>query len=96
MSIRTSALAGKPSSSPLDHITRTPLSIRSLRPRSKPMRPAIDRVRDEFAEMRGFSPTLAQAARLFDLSFEECDRLLRSLVQEGSLTKGVDGRYRLA
>jgi DNA-binding IclR family transcriptional regulator len=60
------------------------------------MRPAIDRVRDEFAEMRGFSPTLAQAARLFDLSFEECDRLLRSLVQEGSLTKGVDGRYRLA
>jgi DNA-binding IclR family transcriptional regulator len=51
-------------------------------------------VRREFAEMRGFSPTLAQAARLFDLPPEECDRVLRALVQDGSLRQGKDGRYR--
>ena len=56
---------------------------------------AADRVRGEFAEMRGFSPTLAQAAKLFGLSREECDRVLKVLVQDGSLTRDEDGRYRL-
>jgi len=56
----------------------------------------VERVRGEFAEMRGFSPTLAQAARLFGLTIDECDRVLRSLVQDGSLRRGDDGRYRLA
>jgi DNA-binding IclR family transcriptional regulator len=55
----------------------------------------IDRVRGEFREMRGFSPTLDQAARLFDLPRDECDRVLRSLVSDGSLRKCEDGRYRL-
>jgi hypothetical protein len=55
-----------------------------------------ERVRGEFAEMRGFSPTLAQAARLFGMTIDECERVLRSLVQDGSLRLGGDGRYRLA
>jgi len=55
----------------------------------------VNRVRGEFTEMRGFSPTLAQAARLFGLTRDECDRVLNLLVQDGSLTRGEDGRYRL-
>ena len=45
--------------------------------------------------MRGFSPTLPQAARLFNLPVEECARVLTTLVQDGSLRRGEDGRYRL-
>jgi DNA-binding IclR family transcriptional regulator len=89
----SSALAGRPSSF---DIKRAPLSIRALRARRPAPISIVDRVRAEFAEMRGFSPTLAQAARLFGLPVEECDRVLRSLVQDGSLTRGSDGRYRLA
>ena len=89
MSLSTPAIAK--SSSPLD-IKRTPLAIRSLDKR----RTSIDRIRTEFTEMRGFSPTLAQAARLFDLTADECARVLAVLIQDGSLRKGEDGRYRLA
>ena len=96
MSIRSSAQAGKPSSLTLSDIKRTPLSIRRLdRRRESRIESPIERVRGEFAEMRGFSPTLQQAARLFDLPAEECDRVLGRLVQDGSLRKGEDGRYRL-
>jgi DNA-binding IclR family transcriptional regulator len=45
--------------------------------------------------MRGFSPTIDQAARLFNLSREECGRVLAGLVQEGFLRCTSDGRYRL-
>ena len=94
----------RPSADSLD-ITRAPLSIRTLsgrvatRPRQgSPLRqPQVDpleRVRGEFIEMRGFSPTPAQAARLFDLSPEECDRVLTRLVAEGFLRRSADGRYR--
>ena len=93
MSTRTSALTGSSSSSPFD-IKRTPLSIRTLDKR-RTAGSVADRVRREFAEMRGFSPTLAQAAKLFDLPADECDRILRSLVQDGSLRRDQDGRYRL-
>ena len=34
------------------------------------------RVRCEFVEMRGFSPTVQQAARLFQINQDECGRLL--------------------
>jgi hypothetical protein len=54
-----------------------------------------DRIRCEFVEMRGFSPTVDQAARLFQLSREECVRVLRMLVDEGFLRQTPDGRYRL-
>ena len=54
-----------------------------------------DRIRCEFAEMRGFSPTVDQAARLFQVSREECIRVLKTLVDEGFLKQTADGRYRL-
>ena len=54
-----------------------------------------DRIRCEFVEMRGFSPTVDQAARLFQVSREECVRVLKILVDEGFLRQTADGRYRL-
>ncbi|HZL96085.1 MAG TPA: hypothetical protein VFB99_20675 [Vicinamibacterales bacterium] len=54
-----------------------------------------DRIRCEFAEMRGFSPTVDQAARLFQVSRDECVRVLTRLVDEGFLRQTADGRYRL-
>ena len=69
------------------------MSLRTL-DRLTPIEPCLDRVRDEFTEMRGFSPTLPQAARLFNVPVEECARVLTKLVQEGSLHQDQDGRYR--
>jgi hypothetical protein len=54
-----------------------------------------DRIRCEFVEMRGFSPTVDQAARLFQVSRDECVRVLTRLVDEGFLRQTADGRYRL-
>ena len=54
-----------------------------------------DRIRCVFAEMRGFSPTVDQAARLFQVSRDECVRVLTRLVDEGFLRQTADGRYRL-
>lgn len=68
------------------------LSIRSLDYRRPDV---VTRVRGEFFEMRGFSPTIEQAARLFDLSMDECRRVLSSLEREGFLRRTPDGRYRL-
>lgn len=77
-------------------INPRPASIRSLDYRRTRETPSvIDRVRGEFAEMRGFSPTVEQAARLFDLPRDECGRILGGLVQEGFLRRTADGRYRL-
>jgi hypothetical protein len=70
------------------------LSIRSLDYRRGAV-DLINRVRGEFVEMRGFSPTVDQAARLFDLSTDDCRRILLGLVQEGFLRCTADGRYRL-
>jgi hypothetical protein len=69
-----------------------PLSIRSLDHRRPDV---VTRIRGEFFEMRGFSPTVEQAARLFDLSMEECRRVLNRLEQEGFLRRTPEGRYRL-
>jgi len=78
---------------PLD-VKHKPLSIRSLNyPRQPP--DVASRVRGEFMEMRGFSPTVDQAARLFQVSRDECVRVLTRLVDEGFLRQTADGRYRL-
>ena len=54
-----------------------------------------NRIRGEFLEMRGFSPTLQQAERLFHLPEEVCRTMLASLVEEGFLRVERDGRFRL-
>jgi hypothetical protein len=79
---------------PLD-IKHKPLSIRSLKPVRQPT-DVVSRVRGEFIEMRGFSPTVEQAARLFDMARDECNAVLNSLIQQGFLRLTSDGRYRLA
>jgi hypothetical protein len=43
--------------------------------------------------MRGFSPTVEQAARLFAIPTDECQRILTNLVR--FLHRTADGRYRL-
>lgn len=78
-------------SSALDVVPK-PLSIRSLDYKRPDV---VTRVRGEFSEMRGFSPTIEQAARLFDLPVDECSRVLSSLEREGFLRRTPDGRYRL-
>jgi hypothetical protein len=60
-----------------------------------PVNDVTDRIRCEFVEMRGFSPTVEQAARLFQVNREECTRILKNLVDEGFLRQSADGRYRL-
>jgi hypothetical protein len=80
--------------SPLD-LKPKPLTMRSLDYNRPAATEVMNRVRGEFVEMRGFSPTIEQAARLFALTTEECGRILRSLVQEGFLLRTSDGRYRL-
>jgi len=89
------AVKPTPRTSSLD-ITPRPASMRSLDYRRTAQPPdVVDRVRGEFVEMRGFSPTVEQAARLFDLPRDECRRILGGLVQEGFLRCTSDGRYRL-
>jgi hypothetical protein len=82
---------------PLD-IAPRPLSINTLNyRRAAPSQPGDveARVRCEFVEMRGFSPTIQQAARLFQINLDECRHLLTRLVQEGFLRQTPDGRFRL-
>jgi len=73
---------------------RKPVTIQSLNYTRQPI-DVTSRVRGEFVEMRGFSPTVEQAARLFDLSPDECTQVLGGLVQQRFLTRTSDGRYRL-
>jgi hypothetical protein len=55
----------------------------------------VERVRREFSDMRGLSPTMPQARRLFHLANEECLEIFRQLLQEGFLVRCSDDRYRL-
>jgi hypothetical protein len=48
------------------------------------------RIRAEFGEMPGLKLTLPQAARLFNLERERCERVLGALVDEGELSS--DGK----
>jgi hypothetical protein len=83
----------------LHHLPIRPLKMRSV-VRSAPQRaPAdqklVERVRREFCDMRGLSPTMAQATRLFHLAHEECLEIFKQLLQEGFLVLCSDDRYRL-
>ena len=70
--------------------------MQSIAPRAgAPAPEAVERVRGEFVEMRGFSPTLEQASRLFHLGSDECARVLTTLASEGFISRMADGRYRL-
>src|SRR5262245_57493633 len=71
------------------------LSMSAPRKSSARVIDVTDRIRCEFVEMRGFSPTVEQAARLFQVSRDECVRVLKQLVDEGFLRQTSDGRYRL-
>lgn len=93
-----------PSSKATHHLIHTldiplaPLKVHAIRDRSSKVVDAglVARVRSEFLEMRGFSPTLTQAGRLFHLAVDECRQVLATLVNEGFLFEERDGRYRLS
>jgi hypothetical protein len=76
----------------------TPLRMQPLR-RPHAQRPAdqklVERVRREFSDMRGLSPTMAQARRLFHLADRESYEIFAQLLQEGFLDLCRDDRYRL-
>jgi hypothetical protein len=76
-------------------LARTAGKPHASKRRRQPARGLIARVRGEFNEMQGFSPTLDQAARLFSLTRDECDRVFTQLLREGFLGCSPDGRYRL-
>jgi hypothetical protein len=80
------------------HVPIRPLRITSLTrraPRSPADQKLVERVRREFSDMRGLSPTIAQARRLFHLGDEECLEIFAQLLQEGFLDLCADDRYRL-
>ena len=81
------------------HVSIRPLKMPSVvraAPRRAPAdQKLVERVRREFCDMRGFSPTIAQATRMFHLAHEECLEIFRQLLQEGFLVLCSDHRYRL-
>jgi hypothetical protein len=83
----------------LHHVSTRPLKlpsvVRSAPLRAPPDQKLVERVRREFCAMRGLSPTMAQARRLFHLAHEECLEIFRQLLQEGFLVLCSDDRYRL-
>jgi hypothetical protein len=84
------------SPSPVLNMTANALAIRTVDSREQPLEAAVViRVRAEFNEMRGFSPTCDQAARLFGLSREQCERVLGSLTTEGFLRKDGERWHRV-
>ena len=53
------------------------------------------RVQSEFLEMPCLRLTGRQAQRLFALRSDVCERVLTTLVADGTLTRGADARYGL-
>ena len=53
----------------------------------------LDRIRAEFKEMPCLRLTCGQAQRLFGMRPDVCERVLATLVSEGTLTRGSDARY---
>lgn len=51
------------------------------------------RVEGEYREMPGLSLTLPQAARLWGLDRDTCERVLAKLVERRVLTRGLNGAY---
>ena len=83
----------------LHQVSTRPLRMPSLVRSAPGPAPAdqklVERVRREFCDMRGFSPTIPQAMRLFHLADDECREIFRQLLREGFLVLCVDDRYRL-
>ena len=97
-----SSTARKPLTFPertLQHVPIRPVKVPSIvRPavrRGHADQKLVERVRREYCDMRGFSPTIAQAKRLFHLASDECLEIFKQLLQEGFLTLCSDNRYRL-
>jgi hypothetical protein len=90
------ATARKPLSFQQRHLN---VPLRPLRIQPVSHKPAdqklVERVRREFSDMRGLSPTIAQARRLFNLPDDECLGIFAQLLQEGFLDLCADDRYRL-
>ncbi len=59
----------------------------------QPDRPAVTRVRDEFAALPGLSLTADQARLVFDLDRDMCDGILDALVAEGFLQRTRHGSF---
>jgi hypothetical protein len=97
MTMSTHSLKALPAHAESLDIAFKALAIRSLQYKqtAKPDSRTVERVRGEFNEMPGFSPTLAQMARLFALPMEECNRVLAVLLEEGFLCQSSGGRYRV-
>jgi hypothetical protein len=95
MASRASKTAPAASVFPVPLATANVQHLRPRQARRAPARRLLERVRGEFSEMQGFSPTLDQAARLFSLSHDECHRVFAHLLHEGFLGRSADGRYRL-
>ena len=55
----------------------------------------VMRARAEFSEMPGMCVTVRQAARLWSVTPEHAERLLRELVQTGFLVRPDGQRYRM-
>lgn len=53
----------------------------------------VQRARSEFFEMPGLSLTPKQAARLWGLREDICERIMRELVGEGVLRTGKEGQF---
>ena len=66
------------------------MTLSESMPASRTEEDLCTRVLAEFHEMPGLTLTLPQAVRLFALEPQACERVLRALVDEGSLA--TDGR----
>ena len=56
----------------------------------------LHRVRAEFRDMPGLRLTCGQAQRLFGIRVDICERVLSTLVAEGTLRRAADHRYGIA
>lgn len=61
--------------------------------RHVPDDPLVTRVRGEYLEMPGLRLTLDQARRLWNLEAQTCREVLGTLIDDGFLARGTDGRY---
>ena len=53
----------------------------------------LEQFRSELRHTPGLALTLEQAARLFNLQLDTCERLIGSLTQEGLIQVRPDGRF---
>jgi hypothetical protein len=53
----------------------------------------LDQFRSELREAPGLALTLPQAARLFNIQPDACERLVGALAQEGIIEIREDGRF---